>query len=531
MTGTPVENRLRDLWSIMDVLCPGALGRSRDFDRRFPAEDSEALARLRSLLGDEQGERAPRMLRRLKADHLPGLPAKRVHAKAIIMPAKQARAYEEVVRRAIAGRGMMSERDGMLQVLHALRGISLHPIDPADAPDDLAAYAADSARLIWALEVLDEIARKGEKALIFLENLAMQDRLAGLIQQRYRLLRAPERIHGGVPGAKRQQIVERFQQAPPGFDVMILSPRAGGVGLTITAANHVIHLSRWWNPAVEDQSTDRVFRIGQDKEVNVYLPLAVHPEPAIGPSSFDLRLDALISRKRALSGHMLAPPDGGDGDIATLFDEISGGPIEEPPGAHRTSEALPPRTERQPVAAAPAPPKAAPQEASLGARYAIRRWRLLPGEKRPLDDILGVFAGAKIRQVRISDPYAIADPDARRAQAQFVSELHRRAASIAAVAIEYVPPREGEEPDERQRIDMNRRLVAAVNEASTRLCLTRRDRRRSSGGDFHDREVTIECDAGQGKLSGLHELALSRGLIGLMNDRFECTAHLVPPGS
>ncbi len=545
MTGTPVENRLQDLWSLMDVLCPGVLGRSRDFDQRFPADDHEALARLRSLLADEQGARAPRMLRRLKDDHLPGLPAKHVHAKAITMPARQASAYEQVVRRAIAGRGVMSEWDGMLQILHALRGISLHPVDPAEAPADLSAYAADSARLLWALQVLDEIARNGEKALIFLENLAMQDRLAGLIQQRYRLPRAPERIHGGVPGPKRHDIVERFQQAPGGFGVMILSPKAGGVGLTLTAANHVIHLSRWWNPAVEDQSTDRVYRIGQDREVHVYLPMAVHPDPAIGPSSFDLRLDALISRKRALSGHMLAPPEGGQGDIAALFDEVSGGrtadaqPSSAPPttpvGPNSVQtparEAVAPRPEAAPPLVPQVPREPAPRSSALADRFTVARWRQAPGDRRQLDDNLGKFDGAKIRQVQISDPYAIADSDARRAQARFVSELHRRAATVAAVTIEYAPPRQGTEPDQIQRVDMNRRLLAAVNESNTRVNLVRRERGRSSGGDFHDREVIIDCDPGQGGVSGAHELELSRGLIGLMNERFECVIHYAPPGA
>ncbi len=183
----------------------------------------------------------------------------------------------------------------------------------------------------------------------------------------------------------------------------------------------------------------------------------------------------------------------------------------------------------------PSPPQVsrepAPRRSALADRYSIARWRLAPGDERPLDDILGRFAGAKIRKVRISDPYAIADSDARRAQAHFVSELHRRAASIAAVTIEYAPPRQGTEPDQVQRVDMNRRLLAAVNESNTRANLVRRERGRSSGGDFHDREVIIDCDPGQGGMSGAHELELSRGLIGLMNNRFECVVHYAPPGA
>src|SRR5690606_5482580 len=128
-----------------------------------------------------------------------------------------------------------------------------------------------------AFDVLDEVEAKKEKALVFLESREMQPIVAGLIQRRYGLSHQPMLINGAVSGAKRQERVDDFQKATKGFDAIILSPRAGGVGLTLTAANHVIHLSRWWNPAVEDQCTDRAYRIGQHKGVHVYFPMAVHP--------------------------------------------------------------------------------------------------------------------------------------------------------------------------------------------------------------------------------------------------------------
>jgi SNF2 family DNA or RNA helicase len=115
---------------------------------------------------------------------------------------------------------------------------------------------------------------------------------------------------------RRQEFVQRFQSAPPGFDLLILSPKAAGIGLTIIAANHVIHLSRWWNPAVEDQCNDRCYRIGQDKPVTIHLPMAVHPE--LGQASFDCKLDHLLWRKRQLSHDMLAPPIS-NGDVGELF--------------------------------------------------------------------------------------------------------------------------------------------------------------------------------------------------------------------
>ena len=176
-------------------------------------------------------------------------------------------------------------------------------------------------RLSATFDILDEIRKKGHKVLIFLESLDMQPVLAGLIQRRYKLPSQPMLISGKVSGAKRQDRVNEFQKARKGFDVIILSPRAGGVGLTLTAANHVIHLSRWWNPAVEDQCTDRVYRIGQNREVHVYYPLAIHP--AFSDSSFDVRLHSLLEKKRSLSREMLMPPIDPT-DAANLYGQTVG---------------------------------------------------------------------------------------------------------------------------------------------------------------------------------------------------------------
>jgi len=145
--------------------------------------------------------------------------------------------------------------------------------------------------------------------------------LAAEIARRFALAHPITRIHGGVSGDARQQAVDVFQTRGPGFDAMILSPKAGGVGLTLTAANHVVHLSRWWNPAVEDQATDRAYRIGQTRDVTVYLPQAVHPDPAVAPTSFDLKLHALMERKRTLSRGLLAPGDDA-ADADALFDAV-----------------------------------------------------------------------------------------------------------------------------------------------------------------------------------------------------------------
>ena len=332
MSGTPVENRLQDLWSLMDVLWPGFLGSSRDFEQAYPSDNPEKLQVLHERLFKSADGLPAAGLRRLKTDELDGLPEKREYSEQVEMPRAQADAYLDVVVRAVASRDGLAPGDGMLKVLQDLRSISLHPESPNEGYGDMDGYVARSARLQKAVELLDEIKRRGEKALVFLESLEMQAFLADYLRRRYNLAEAPARIHGGVAGAKRQTLVDRFQSGPPGFDLMILSPKAGGVGLTITAANHVIHLSRWWNPAVEDQSTDRAFRLGQTRPVSVYYPIAVHPSPQLRDHSFDLNLDGMLRRKRALAGHMLAPPEDLENDARALF-----GAVTIDPGGHHAA--------------------------------------------------------------------------------------------------------------------------------------------------------------------------------------------------
>ncbi|MFB0613981.1 DEAD/DEAH box helicase [Aurantiacibacter poecillastricola] len=343
MTGTPVENRLQDLWSIADVVFPGFLGSSKEFERTYSADDSDALKALQDQLIERDGVAPPFMLRRMKEALLTGLPSKEVVPYEVSMPLEQADAYDRVLARARALR-QSGDKGAMLKILHMLRGTSLHPKPPVGL-DDFEGYISSSARLAKTFELLDEISRKGEKALVFCEDLDMQAFLAIAFQERFGLSHAVQIINGSVAGSKRQDMVTKFQSRPAGFDVMILSPKAGGVGLTITAANHVIHLSRWWNPAVEDQATDRVYRIGQDKPVTVHIPMAVHPDDAIGPSSFDVRLNRLMERKRELSRGLLVPPESAS-DIDEMLSAVLDGEKPTPtkhesagePAASQTSE-------------------------------------------------------------------------------------------------------------------------------------------------------------------------------------------------
>jgi superfamily II DNA or RNA helicase len=521
MTGTPVENRLQDLWSIMDVIAPGLLGSSRDFEKRYPPTDSTALAHLKAQLTEPRDGLPPYMLRRLKSDELEGLPAKHIHPLQKDMPPAQADAYREIVVRAAASAAAGTVgKGGMLKTLAAMRGVSLHPLDPRQAPSDLDAYAADSARLCETLSVLEAIAGKNEKALIFLEDLAMQERLAGLIEAHFKLPSAPMRINGAVPGPKRQAIVERFQGNRGRFDVMILSPKAGGVGLTLTSANHVIHLSRWWNPAVEDQATDRVFRIGQTRDVHVYLPLAVHPDTAIRDSSFDLRLNSLMDRKRQLTQDLFLPPDLADAELSELFREVSLGgeataPTPEDPAAP---------AKEAPVAATSRPTLTLSKELTSAG---VRAWRKAPGESRPTDEIVSLFAGKNLAHVIIRDPYALGHRNSRQAQVQFVARLTAACRSCDAVTVEYAPEVEGDLEEGQARREFGAIYGKLIPTNAPKLTLARRSKR-SRDDDFHDRFVEFDVRHAGGAVRR-HELTIGRGLEALFDGTKQCTATYTPP--
>ena len=315
MTGTPVENRPSDIWPILDRAEPGLFGPLKQFSRRFedPAAGEAALPELHKMLTTPGAEGPAVMMRRLKADHLSGLPNKHVRIHRTTMPVAQADAYRQIVEDRATG-----EPGAMLRTLQRLKSTSLHPAGyTGTSSSDADAYVAQSARLTQAVQILDGISAAGEKALVFVEAIEMQEFLMQYLRRRYELAADVLLVNGRVTGDARKRRVDSFQNRP-GFDVMLLSPRAGGVGLTLTAANHVIHLSRWWNPAVEDQCTDRVFRIGQTRPVHVHLPMAVHPE--FGEYSFDLKLDALLTSKRSRNAAILAPTKWSSDDVKALFD-------------------------------------------------------------------------------------------------------------------------------------------------------------------------------------------------------------------
>lgn len=299
LTGTPVENRLADLWCIIDGVHSGWLGDLKTFSRRYEVDTEPArLKDLKGLLESPFGGAPSLLLRRMKEDELPDLPKAETHIEHVPMPEPQRQTYEAVIT---AVRND-DNRGAVLEALQKLRSVALHPSPNMPGSDE--DFIASSARLKVCFETLDRTAAKGERALIFVDRLELQARLAGLIQRRYRLAAPPAIISGEVAGHRRQQRVDRFQSAPDGFDAMILSPRAGGVGLTLTRANHVIHLARWWNPAVEDQCTGRALRIGQAKTVHVHIPIAILDDSR---RSYDQNLHDLLERKRRLMRDALLP--------------------------------------------------------------------------------------------------------------------------------------------------------------------------------------------------------------------------------
>jgi len=321
VTGTPVENSLSDLWSLMDATHAGLLGSLKEFRDNYqkPAEEEGnpgPAQALRQLLEDDVSP--PAILRRLKDDHLDGLPTKSAHELREEMPDHQAQAYMVALHKGLEGKGTPG---AVLEAIQRLRKTSLLS-DAIDETGITDAVIDNSARLRGMVKALDGIHARGEKALVFVEYLDLQEALIPYLMQRYGLRETPLRISGRVGGPERKRAVDAFQnRSGTQFDVMLLSPKAGGVGLTLTAANHVIHLTRWWNPAVEDQCTDRVYRIGQERDVHIYYPMALHP--VLEESSFDLTLHRLLERKRDLSRQVLAAPVAGEDELAGLWREAS----------------------------------------------------------------------------------------------------------------------------------------------------------------------------------------------------------------
>ncbi|MEU7970839.1 SNF2-related protein [Micromonospora sp. NPDC049089] len=290
VTGTPVENRLADLWSIMQFANPGLLGPAATFRKRFaePIErhgDAEAAERLRRITG-------PFVLRRLKTDSsiISDLPEKLEMEVLCNLTAEQAALYRVVVDDMLARIETSDgiERRGLvLATMTRLKQVCNHP---AQLLRDGSALEGRSGKLARLTEILEEVLAAGEKALLFTQYAEFGAMLRGHLSARFG--REVLFLHGGLGKAERDALVQRFQSAegPPLF---VLSLKAGGTGLTLTAANHVVHVDRWWNPAVEDQATDRAFRIGQHRRVQV--------RKFVCAGTVEEKVAAMIADKRSLA--------------------------------------------------------------------------------------------------------------------------------------------------------------------------------------------------------------------------------------
>ena len=296
LTGTPVENHVGDLWALMDFLNPGFLGTQHFFRENFytPIQwygDTDASTRLKSLTG-------PFILRRMKTDKsiISDLPDKIEMKEYCTLTKEQASLYKAVVndlQEKIENADGIDRRGLVLALLMKLKQVCNHP---AQFLDDNSALERRSGKVLRLTELLHDIREAGEKTLLFTQFTRM-----GTLLQRYLQELFGEEVlflHGGVSKKKRDEMVETFQKSSSNSpSIFILSLKAGGTGLNLTSANHVVHYDRWWNPAVENQATDRAFRIGQHKNVEVH--------KFITTGTLEERIDEMIEKKTAVAGQVL----------------------------------------------------------------------------------------------------------------------------------------------------------------------------------------------------------------------------------
>lgn len=340
-TGTPVENSLADFWCLMDTACPGYLGSYQEFRNAYISPILKAagdeVEAVRNQLGRALRERVGAlMLRRIKEDNLKGLPAKHLYAGGHFdgwtyledlqstMHGYQRDVYEGSILNQI-----QNDESHALTTLARLRDCSLHPrladggrLDIAKSVKETIALYQESGKLVSLLETLKQIKHKQQKCIIFVVNKRLQSFLSVSLGQLFGL--GPLSVINGDAKAvtrnaqslTRKKMIEAFE-AKQGFNIIIMSPVAAGVGLTVVGANHVIHLERHWNPAKEAQATDRVYRIGQKEDVHIYVPLLHHPDY----ESFDVNLHRLLAKKTQLKDAVITPedvipqPDGMDSSV------------------------------------------------------------------------------------------------------------------------------------------------------------------------------------------------------------------------
>jgi SNF2 domain-containing protein/SNF2 helicase protein/helicase-like protein len=308
VTGTPVENRLADLWSLMEFANPKLLGDAADFKRRFAlpierAGSTEASARLRNLT-------QPFVLRRVKTDTsiISDLPEKLEMEVICTLTGEQAALYQSVVEdmlERIANSSGIERRGLVLATMTKLKQVCNHP---AQFLRDGSRIGGRSGKLARLEETLDEVLAAGEKALLFTQYAEFGELLRTHLTATFG--REVAFLHGGLSKAQRDAMVARFQhEERQGPALFVLSLKAGGTGLTLTAANHVIHVDRWWNPAVEDQATDRAFRIGQSRAVQV--------RKFVCAGTLEEKISLMIRDKRGLAASVVGTGEGWLTELST----------------------------------------------------------------------------------------------------------------------------------------------------------------------------------------------------------------------
>jgi SNF2 family DNA or RNA helicase len=300
LTGTPVENNIGDLYSILDFLNPGFLGTPTSFRQRFflPIQTMRDGAAIESLRKISQ----PFILRRLKTDRsiISDLPAKNEMKVFCTLTREQATLYEAVANEAqqeIAGAEGISRKGLILATIMKLKQVCNHPRQLLADGSPLPGRSGKMARLE---EMLTEAVESGDRALVFTQFAEMGTLLQTHLQEQFGV--EVLFLHGGTPRSQRDSMIERFQEDGDGPPLFILSLKAGGTGINLTRANHVFHFDRWWNPAVENQATDRAFRIGQKRSVQVH--------KFICGGTFEEKIDEMIEAKSELASKVVGSGEG-----------------------------------------------------------------------------------------------------------------------------------------------------------------------------------------------------------------------------
>jgi SNF2 family DNA or RNA helicase len=304
LSGTPIENRLMELWTLFEFLNPMLLGSRSKFQEDFilPIEryhDQDAIKELKKLI-------SPFILRRLKSDKsiIKDLPEKNEMKIYIGLSEIQAKLYRELIDETFKNlETIISDKMNILTLLVKLKQICNHPyqyqkkpIPTFDNGIKMKAFISESYKLKRLIEMIDEVISNGEKALIFTQFKQMGDIIFEILKVKYQF--NVLYFHGGVPEKKRRDIIDNFQSDDiDSAPIMVLSLKAGGTGLNLTQATTVFHYDRWWNPAVEDQATDRAYRIGQKSSVNVY--------KFITNGTIEEKIDALLEEKRDLADKII----------------------------------------------------------------------------------------------------------------------------------------------------------------------------------------------------------------------------------